>query len=117
MKQIKVTFYYDGDKKSETVEVPIHHSLMEASKYYSKDNYIPGIEADCGGSCACCTCHIHLTDKWVDKLGKIDYNGLETSLMEYEKNYVEGVSRLACQIKLQPEHDGLIVNLLKHELL
>ena len=68
-------------------------------------------------SCACCTCHIHLTGEWVDKLGKIDYNGLETSLMEYEKNYVEGVSRLACQIKLQPEHDGLIVNLLKHELL
>ena len=64
-----------------------------------------------------CTCHIHLTGEWVDKLGKIDYNGLETSLMEYEKNYVEGVSRLACQIKLQPEHDGLIVNLLKHELL
>ena len=49
MKNIKVTFYYDNDSKSETVEVPIHHSLMEASKYYSKDNYIPGIEADCGG--------------------------------------------------------------------
>jgi len=110
-----ITVYFVRDGSKIRVDVPVNTTLMEAAK--QSDVPIHEIPADCGGSCACCTCHIHLTDKWIDKLGKIDYNGLETSLMEYEKNYVEGVSRLACQIKLQPEHDGLIVNLLKHELL
>ena len=109
---ITVHFIRDNNEKI-TVKVPVGHTVMEAAK----EADLPEIPADCGGSCACCTCHIHLTDQWVDKLGKIDYNGLETSLIEYEKNYVEGVSRLACQIQLKPEHDGLIVNLLKHELL
>ena len=64
--------------------------------------------------CCCCTCHIHLTDQWVDKLGKIDYNSPELELIEYEKEFIEGKSRLACQIKLKPEHDGLIVNLINN---
>jgi len=117
MKKIKVTFYYDNDSQSETVEVPIHHTLMEASKYYSKDNYIPGIDADCGGSCACCTCHVHVDEKWLAKVGEIDYNTPEIELLEYEKGYIEGKSRLACQIQLKPELDGLTVHLRKDELL
>jgi len=110
-----ITVYFVRDGSKIRVDVPVNTTLMEAAK--QSDVPIHEIPADCGGSCACCTCHIHLTDQWVDKLGKIDYNGLETSLIEYEKNYVEGISRLACQIQLKPEHDGLIVNLLKHELL
>ena len=106
MKQIKVTFYYDGDKKSETVEVPIHHSLMEASKYYSKDNYIPGIEADCGGS----TCHVIVDDKWVNKVGKMKENSAEQELLDYEHKATKN-SRLACQIDLTEKLDGLIVRI------
>jgi 2Fe-2S ferredoxin len=92
--------------------VPEGTTLMEAAK----DSHVPihEIPADCGGSCACCTCHIHLTDQWVDKLGKIDYNSPELELIEYEKEFIEGKSRLACQIKLKPEHDGLIVNLINN---
>ena len=110
MKNIKVTFCYDNDSKSETVEVPIHHSLMEASKYYSKDNYIPGIEADCGGSCACCTCHVIVDDKWIDKVGKIKDTSAEQELLDYEVKATDN-SRLACQIDLTEKLDGLIVRL------
>ena len=110
MKNIKVTFYYDNDKKSETVKVPIHHSLMEASKYYSKDNYIPGIEADCGGSCACCSCHVIVDDKWINKVGKMKESSAEQELLDYEHKATKN-SRLACQIDLTEKLDGLIVRI------
>ena len=107
---MEVYFVRNGSKIR--VEVNEKSTLMEAAK----DSHVPihEIPADCGGSCACCTCHIHLTDQWVDKLGKIDYNSPELELIEYEKEFIEGKSRLACQIKLKPEHDGLIVNLINN---
>ena len=115
MKSIKVTFYYDNDSKSETVEVPIHHSLMEASKYYSKDNYIPGIDADCGGSCACCTCHVIVDDKWINKVGKMKESSAEQELLDYEHKATKN-SRLACQIDLTEKLDGLWATCFQHEL-
>ena len=107
-----ITVYFVRDGSKIRVDVPEGTTLMEAAK----DSHVPihEIPADCGGSCACCTCHIHLTDQWVDKLGKIDYNRPELELIEYEKEFIEGKSRLACQIKLKPEHDGLIVNLINN---
>lgn len=107
-----ITVYFVRDGSKIRVDVPEGTTLMEAAK----DSHVPihEIPADCGGSCACCTCHIHLTDQWVDKLGKIDYNSPELELIEYEKEFIEGKSRLACQIKLKPEHDGLIVNLINN---
>jgi len=110
MKNIKVTFYWDDDKQHETVEVPIHHSLMEASKYYSRDNYIQGIEADCGGSCACCTCHVIVDDKWINKVGKMKESSAEQELLDYEHKATKN-SRLACQIDLTEKLDGLIVRI------
>jgi 2Fe-2S ferredoxin len=89
---------------------------MEAARFYA-DPPIEEIPATCGGCCACATCHIHLDDRWIDKLGKIDYNTPEANLLEYESKYKENVSRLACQIVLKPEHDGLIAHLLNDELL
>ena len=107
-----ITVYFVRDGSKIRVDVPEGTTLMEAAK----DSHVPihEIPADCGGSCACCTCDIHLTDQWVDKLGKIDYNSPELELIEYEKEFIEGKSRLACQIKLKPEHDGLIVNLINN---
>ena len=107
-----ITVYFVRDGSKIRVDVPEGTTLMEAAK----DSHVPihEIPADCGGSCACCTCHIHLTDQWVDKLGKIDYNSPELELIEYEKEFIEGKSSLACQIKLKPEHDGLIVNLINN---
>ena len=107
-----ITVYFVRDGSKIRVDVPEGTTLMEAAK----DSHVPihEIPSDFGGSCACCTCHIHLTDQWVDKLGKIDYNSPELELIEYEKEFIEGKSRLACQIKLKPEHDGLIVNLINN---
>ena len=95
------------------VKVPEGYSLMEAAKQADLDE----IPADCGGACACCTCHVHINNAWVAKVGRIRYNSVEQALIEYEDNYKEGVSRLSCQIKLTKEHDGLTVHLLENELL
>ena len=116
MSKIKVTFN-TRDGASTVVEVPVGVTLMQAARFYSDDGYINGISADCGGSCACCTCHVHVDEKWLDKVGKIDYNTPEIELLEYEKGYIEGKSRLSCQIELKPELDGLIVHLRNDELL
>jgi len=94
------------------VEVPEGTTLMQAAR----EAKLREIPADCGGNCACATCHIHLTNAWSHLL-PIKQNGLEQSLLEYEKGYIEGVSRLSCQIKLTKELDNLTVRLRDNELL
>jgi len=111
-----VTVYFVRNGSKLPVVVPEGTTLMEAAKFYS-DNPIPEIPATCGGCCACATCHVHLDDRWVDKLENIDYNTPEFHLLEYQNGYIEGKSRLACQIELKPEHNGLIVHLRNDELL
>jgi 2Fe-2S ferredoxin len=83
---------------------------MEAAKYFSPVS-IPEIPADCGGCCACATCHVYVDEKWIDKLPKINDNMAELELLEYEKSYKEGISRLGCQIFLTKELDGLIIHI------
>ena len=56
---------------------------MEAAKEAALDE----IPADCGGCCACGTCHVYVNNAWIAKLGEIDYNSTEQSLLEYEKAY------------------------------
>ena len=71
----------------------------------------------CGGCCACATCHIHVVGvKWQDKL-KIKQNSMEQELLEYEPGYVEGESRLSCQISLNDELNNVTVKLRDNELL
>lgn len=111
-----ITVYFVRNGSKIRVDVPIGTNLMQAAKFYSEVS-IPEIPATCGGSCACATCHVYLDERWRDKLGKIDESTPEIDLLEYEKNFKDGVSRLACQITLQPEHDGLIVHLQNNELL
>ena len=94
------------------VEVPEGTTLMQAAR----EAKLREIPADCGGNCACATCHIHLTNAWAHLL-PIKQNGLEQSLLEYEKGYIEGVSRLSCQIQLTKELDNLTVRLRDNELL
>ena len=92
--------------------MPVGRTIMEAAKELG----LPEIPADCGGCCACATCHIHVDDVWLEKL-KIKQNSLEQSLLEYEPDYIEGVSRLACQIQLNDDLNNVTVKLRKHELL
>ena len=99
----KIT-YIEHNGKSHTVEVKKGLSVMEGAV----QNNIPGIDADCGGSMACATCHVYVKEEWFDKInlkteGEDDM--LDTAY-EPKKN-----SRLSCQISVNDEIDGLIVNL------
>ena len=103
---------FKRDNETIPVKVKPGFTLMEAAKQAD----LPEIPADCGGCQACGTCHVYVDDVWCDKL-KIKENSLEQSLLEYEQGYIEGVSRLACQIQLNDELDNVTVKLRKHELL
>ena len=108
---VKVNFIRDNETLS--VDMPVGRTIMEAAKELD----LPEIPADCGGCCACATCHIHVDSvEWQQKL-KIKENSLEQSLLEYEPDYIEGVSRLACQIQLNDDLNNVTVKLRKHELL
>ena len=107
---VKVNFIRDNETIS--VDMPVGRTIMEAAKELD----LPEIPADCGGCQACGTCHVYVDSVWCDKL-KIKENSLEQSLLEYEPDYVEGVSRLACQIQLNDDLNNVTVKLKKDELL
>jgi 2Fe-2S ferredoxin len=69
-------------------------------------NNIPGIDADCGGACACATCHVYVADPFLGMVGKP--TAMEQSMLDFAEN-VKPNSRLACQIKVREELDGLTV--------
>jgi 2Fe-2S ferredoxin len=79
-------------------------SLMEVAV----KNGVPGIDADCGGACACATCHIYVDPAWLPSVG--ERTDMEQSMLEFAEG-VETNSRLACQIKVAESLDGLIVRL------
>ena len=108
---VKVNFKRDDEVLS--TDMPVGSTLMEAAK----DLNLREIPADCGGACACATCHVHIDQRWLAKHGKTSYNTPEIELLEYEKGFKDGESRLACQITLTKEDDGLIVHLRNDELL
>ena len=99
----KIT-YIEHNGKSHTVEVKKGLSVMEGAV----QNNIPGIDADCGGSMACATCHVYVKEEWFDKVN-IKSEGEDDMLDQaYEPNKQ---SRLSCQISVTDDIDGLIVNL------
>jgi 2Fe-2S ferredoxin len=71
-------------------------------------NGVPGIDADCGGACACATCHVFVHPDWIARLG--DRTEMEASMLEFAEG-VRETSRLACQIKAHADLDGLVVHL------
>ncbi len=97
----KIT-YNDYQGNSKTIEVENGLSIMEGA--IQKD--IPGIDADCGGSMACATCHVYVEEKWFDKIPKAEDAEIDMIDMAFEpkKN-----SRLSCQIIVSDELDGLKV--------
>ena len=99
----KIT-YIEHNGKSHSVEVKNGLSVMEGAV----QNNIPGIDADCGGSMACATCHVYVKEEWFDKVN-IKSEGEDDMLDQaYEPNKH---SRLSCQISVSDDIDGLIVNL------
>ena len=97
----KIT-YKDNKGNSKTIDVETGLSVMEGAV----QNDILGIDADCGGSMACATCHVYVEEKWLNKLPKTEDGEIDMIDMAFEpkKN-----SRLSCQIMVSDELDGLIV--------
>ena len=97
----KIT-YQDSKGNSKTVEVESGLTVMEGAI----QNDIVGIDADCGGSMACATCHVYVEDSWLNKIPKAEDAENDMIDMAYEpkKN-----SRLSCQIIVSDELDGLVV--------
>ena len=71
-------------------------------------NQVPGIEAECGGACACATCHVYVDDDWVEKTGKPA--AMEEDMLDFAYD-VRPNSRLSCQIKVKDDLDGLVVSI------
>ena len=69
-------------------------------------NAVPGIEAECGGACACATCHVYVDEAWTDIVGEPE--SMEEDMLDFAYE-VRPNSRLSCQIKVRDELDGLIV--------
>ncbi|MBB4103525.1 2Fe-2S iron-sulfur cluster-binding protein [Allorhizobium borbori] len=70
-------------------------------------NSVPGIEAECGGACACATCHVYVDDAWTAKVGEPE--PMEEDMLDFAVD-VRPTSRLSCQIKIAPDLDGLVVH-------
>ncbi|HEY2708262.1 MAG TPA: 2Fe-2S iron-sulfur cluster-binding protein [Caulobacteraceae bacterium] len=99
----KIT-YIEFNGKEHVVDVKNGLSVMEGAI----KNNIPGIDADCGGACACATCHVYVDPTWVDKTG--DQSAMEESMLDFAEN-VESNSRLSCQIKVTDALEGLVVRM------
>lgn len=99
----KIT-YIEFDGTEHVLDVQEGLSVMEGAV----QNNVPGIDADCGGSCACGTCHVYVDEPWVQKTGAA--SEAEKAMLEFAEN-VKANSRLSCQIKVTDEFDGLVVRM------
>jgi len=100
---VKIT-YIEFNGTEHVVDVDQGLTVMEGAR----DNNIPGIEADCGGACACSTCHVYVDPTWIDKLPPKD--DMEEDMLDLALG-LQDTSRLACQIKYQPELNNCIITL------
>jgi len=97
--------YVEDDGTMHAVDVAVGHTVMEGAFR----NGIQGIEAECGGACACATCHCYVDDAWIASFPSPKSEELE--MLEFAKAEFRANSRLACQLTLTAAHDGLVVRL------
>ena len=97
----KIT-YIEHDGTEHAVEVPDGLSVMEGAVRYT----VPGIDGDCGGACACATCHVYVDAAWKARVTPM--NELERDMLDFAFDVNEN-SRLSCQIKISPALEGLVV--------
>jgi 3-phenylpropionate/trans-cinnamate dioxygenase ferredoxin reductase subunit len=101
----KVTYVeYNGTEHQ--VDVPIGTSLMRGAV----DNNIPGIDADCGGECACATCHVYVDAPWLDKVGLPVPGSQEAAMLSFAA-VAQPDSRLSCQLTMTEDLDGILVRM------
>jgi ferredoxin, 2Fe-2S len=98
---VNITFIeHNGEKR--TVDAEPGATVMETAI----KNMIPGIEAECGGACACATCHVYIDDAWREKVGPP--TPMEEDMLDFGYDVREN-SRLSCQIRVTEELNGLVV--------
>ena len=94
--------YIDVDGTARTVEAEVGATVMETAIR----NGVPGIVAECGGACACATCHVYVDEEWRAATG--EPQAMEEDMLDFASD-VRPNSRLSCQIRVRPELDGLVV--------
>jgi ferredoxin, 2Fe-2S len=98
---VKIT-YIDTEGAPRTVDADVGSTVMETAI----KNNVPGIVAECGGACACATCHVYVDEGWTEKTGKP--SPMEEDMLDFAFD-VRPTSRLSCQIKVSEDLDGLTV--------
>jgi 2Fe-2S ferredoxin len=97
----KITFI-DTEGNARTVDGEVGATVMETAIR----NAVPGIEAECGGACACSTCHVYVDEAWREKVG--EPSPMEEDMLDFAFD-VRPASRLSCQIRVTEALDGLVV--------
>jgi len=103
----KIT-YIEHNGTEHVVDVENGMTVMEGAV----KNMIPGIDADCGGACACATCHVYVDPSFMEKLGQAE--GMEESMLDFAEE-VKDNSRLSCQLTVDDSLDGLVVRMPKSQ--
>ena len=98
--------YIAFNGREHQVEVPIGMSVMRGAV----SNAVPGIDADCGGECACATCHVYVDPAWFELTGTPPPGSMEESMLSFAAAAAP-TSRLSCQIAMREERDGLLVHM------
>ena len=96
--------YHDPNGQTHTLDIKPGLTVMEGAVR----NGVAGIDADCGGACACATCHVYIDAAWADKVGAPA--PMEQSMLDFAEG-VTPQSRLSCQVTLTAELDGLVVRI------
>ncbi|MEY2956830.1 MAG: 2Fe-2S iron-sulfur cluster-binding protein [Gemmobacter sp.] len=102
--------YVEFGGKAHVVDVADGLTVMEGAR----DNAIPGIEADCGGACACSTCHVYVAPEWVDRLPPKE--AMEADMLDFAYQPDPVRSRLTCQLKVSAALDGLVVQMPERQI-
>lgn len=98
---VKITFI-DSAGTARIIEAVPGSTVMETAIKHN----VPGIEAECGGACACATCHVYVDEAWRERVGAP--SPMEEDMLDFGYD-VRANSRLSCQIKVTEELDGLVV--------
>lgn len=100
--------FIEQNNTEHVVEAEEGLSVMTAAV----QNLVPGIDAECGGACACATCHVYVEKSWLEKVGVP--GALEDAMLDMSSQR-EQTSRLSCQINITDELDGLVVHIPEHQ--
>lgn len=96
--------YIEHDGTRHAIDVPVGRTVMEGGR----DAGVDGILAECGGACACSTCHVYVSEEWLDRIPPKE--DMEDDMLDFAPERDETRSRLGCQLRVTEAFDGLVVS-------